>query len=52
MKNTLRFILLAGASMFFVACGTPAALGSPTSAAAEIGVAPVPTTGIAPIPFK
>jgi len=25
MKNTLRFILLAGASMFFVACGTPAA---------------------------
>jgi len=25
MKNTLRFILLAGAAMFFVACGTPAA---------------------------
>jgi len=25
MKNTLRFILLAGASMFFVACGTPPA---------------------------
>lgn len=25
MKNTLRFILLTGASMLFVACGTPAA---------------------------
>jgi hypothetical protein len=25
MKNTLRFILLAGVSMFFVACGSPPA---------------------------
>ena len=44
MKNMLRFILLAGAAMFFVACGTPAsnigAVNANTNTTKQVATAP------------